>query len=285
MTVPQIMVIKMSGERVPYDASKLENSLKRSGASEDIVQHILTKIEKGLYDGIPTREIYDHAFALLRKSNRSGAARYKLKNAIMELGPTGFPFEEFVGMILQHEGFKTNIDVIVKGHCVNHEVDVVASQGDKQYMVECKFHGIPGKACDVKVPLYIHSRFLDLEAEWKEKDGKAAKFHQGWIVTNTRFTSDALQFGTCVGLHLIGWNYPYKGGLKELIDSSGLHPLTCLTSLTNKEKKRFLDNGVVLSRDLRHNAQLLRKMGIPDKRHEKIMEEAQNLYVTKTLKA
>lgn len=123
-----ISIVKMDGEKAVFDSSKLVSSLERSGANDVGISRILSHVEASLYDGISTKEIYKIAFSLLRKSSRPTAARYKLKKAIMELGPTGFPFEKFVGEILAHQGFSTNVGVIVKGHCVNHEVDVVAEK-------------------------------------------------------------------------------------------------------------------------------------------------------------
>ena len=38
--------------------------------------------------------------------------------------------------------------------------------------------------------------------------------------------------------------------LKEIIDDSGLYPLTCLSSLTQEEKKALLEKGLVLVREI-----------------------------------
>lgn len=277
-TSTKMYVTKMSGERAEFDRSKLRNSLERSGANEAVIQKVIDKIDDFLYDGISTKEIYKKAFRLLRKTSRPTAARYKLKRAIMELGPTGFPFEKFVGAILDHQGYRTQVGVIVKGHCVNHEVDVVAQKDNQHFMVECKFHRDEGRHCDVKIPLYIQSRFLDVEKEWQKSPGHDTKFHQGWIYTNTRFTKDAIQFGTCVGLMLVGWNYPKKDSLKEQIDRSGLHPITCLTTLTKAEKQKLLAVDKVLCMDLCNHPDLLNSIGIKNsKRQKNILYEANEL--------
>jgi len=230
-----------------------------------------------LKDGITTKEIYKMAFSLLRKSSRPSAARYKLKKAIYELGPSGFPFEKYIGAILTNEGFDTKVGVTVRGNCVNHEVSVVAQKDDKHFMIECKFHHRQGINCNVKIPLYIQSRFLDVEQQWVKRKGHEIKFHQGWIFTNTRFTSDAIKFGNCVGLQLVGWNYPKNGSLNQRIDESGLHPLTCLTTITNSEKQKLLNNGSVLCMELCNQPKLLKKVGINESRHKKILDEAHEL--------
>ncbi len=272
-----VVVTKASGEKVVFDPSKLRHSLQKSGADNEVIEHILTEIQSLLYEGISTKEIYKIAFSFLRKSSRSTAARYKLKNAIYELGPSGFPFEKFIAEILRYEKFHTQVNVIIKGHCVNHEVDVIAEKEDKHFMVECKFHNSQGNYCDIKVPLYIHSRFLDVQRQWLKSQRHKNKYHQGWIFTNTRFTRDAIQYGNCAGLMLVGWNYPNKDSLKKRIDDSGLHPVTSLTSLTKVEKKKLLDIEVVLCLELCDHHDLLSSVGIPENRHKKILSEVQEL--------
>ncbi len=272
-----ITIVKMTGEKEEFDQSKLKHSLERSGASDVVIQQVIDEVEVSLYEGISTKEIYKTAFALLRRSNRPTAARYKLKKAIMELGPTGFPFEKFVGEILNYQGFRTRVGVTVKGHCVNHEVDVIAEKEQKHFMVECKFHSDQGRHCNVKIPLYIQSRFIDVEKQWSKKDGHDTKFHQGWIFTNTRFTTDAIQYGNCVGLMLVGWDYPKKGSLKERIDVSGLHPITCLTTITKNEKQQLLEKDKVLCMELCNQPELLKSIGISEKRHKNILKEAHEL--------
>lgn len=272
-----IWITKASGEQAVFSKEKLRNSLKKSGASEEDIQHIISEIEKILYPGMHTKEIYKKAFALLRKTSRPTAARYKLKKAIMQLGPTGFPFEKYISEILKYQGYRVEVGQIVKGHCVQHEVDVVAEKDNQHFMVECKFHSDGNRHCDVKIPLYIQSRFLDVEKQWKKKQGHATKFHQGWIATNTRFTTDAIQFGTCAGLYLLGWNHPQKDSLKERIDKSGLHPVTCLTTLTGREKKALLEKMIVLCKDISKDEKILSGIGLSDTRVKKVMEEAKAL--------
>lgn len=277
MSEKEIIVTKATGEQSAFEESRLRRSLERSGASKEVIQQVVEEVEDLLYDGITTKEIYKKAFALLRKTSRPTAARYKLKKAIYELGPSGFPFEQFVAAILRNEGFKTKTDVIIKGLCVNHEVDVVAEKGDEHYIVECKFHGDQGRFCDVKVPLYIHSRFNDIGNQWEQHPDNDGKIQQGWIYTNTRFTLDAIQYANCAGLKLVGWDHPAGGSLKEKIDAAGLHPVTCLTTITNYEKRKLLDNDVVLCRELIDRPKVLKKIGIHEERHKNVLEEAKAL--------
>ena len=196
----------------------------------------------------------------------------------MELGPSGFPFEKYIGAILHYQGHNVRIGEIVQGKCVDHEVDVIAKTDHTQLMVECKYHNLPGTICDVKVPLYIQSRFLDVAAEWTRLQGKEVLTYQGCVVTNTRFSDDAIKYGTCAGLKLIGWDYPSRGSLRDQIDSLGLYPITCLTSLTRSEKQYLLDKKIVLCHELNNNRKVLEDMGIRSaSRIETILQETEQL--------
>lgn len=275
-----INITKASGLKVPFNKGKLKQSLMRSGANSEQADEVVNEVMEMLEEGMSTRKIYKAAFRLLRNVSRPMAARYKLKQAIIELGPSGFPFEQFVGELLKHRGYKTQVGVIVKGHCVNHEIDVIAEKDEHHFMIECKFHNRQGYVCDVKIPLYIQSRFLDVEKQWKQLDGHAEKFHQGWVVTNTRFSEDAAQYGRCMNMNLVGWDYPRNNGLKDWIDSSGLHPVTCLTTLTHREKQELLDKKIVLCKTLHHNHALLQSIGVKPPRLQKVMDECAALCET-----
>jgi len=266
-----ILITKRNGEKVPFNVQKLIDSLDRSGASEEEIEKIINEVGNHLVDGMSTRKIYQMAYAILRKKSHRTAGKYRLKKAIFELGPTGYPFERFVGELLKHQGYKVEVGKIVQGHCVQHEVDVVAEKDDRKYMIECKFHSDLSRKCDVKVSLYIHSRFLDVERAWKKDEPGQQLFHQGWIVTNTRFTQDAAQFGKCAGLHLISWDYPTGGSLKDRIDLSGLHPVTALQTINKREKQDLLQRDVVLCRYI--TPEILHKINVRENRVSKIMDE------------
>jgi len=285
MKKKSILVTKAAGYVVPFAEEKLKASLMHAGADKKMIDDILTTIKPQLYNGIPTKEIYKMAFALLKAGSRPMAAKYHLKSGIMELGPSGYAFERFFGEILKHQGYKIRIGEIVQGKCVSHEIDVIAEKDNDFFMIECKYHNLPGNVSSVKIPLYIQSRFKDVEAVWMEVKGHESKFHQGWVVTNTRFTTDAIQYGVCAGLNLVGWDYPQKGSLKDLIDSLGLYPLTCLTSLTKGEKSVLLEKDIVLCQEIYHNEKLLLTAGLKPARIKLVMDEVSQLCQTTKKKA
>jgi Holliday junction resolvase len=273
----QFNVTKSSGETAKFSEEKLKNSLQRAGADSEEIDFILKEIASKLYEGITTKKIYRMAFMLLKDSSRHLAARYHLKQAIMELGPSGYPFEKFIGEILNAQGYKTQVGQILKGACVTHEVDVLAEKENSMFMIECKYHNLSNKINDVKIPLYIQSRFKDLEAIWLKSPSNQGKTYKGWVVTNTKFSTDAIQYGTCSGLNLVGWDYPAKGSLKDQIDTLGLYPITCLTSLTKLEKQSLLDRKIVLCKEIYNNEALLKQIMQKPARIYTAMKEAEQL--------
>jgi len=277
MKKPQFEVVKWSGEKVKFSFDRLRASLEKSGATKEITDDIVETISQELYQGISTKEIYNRAYKLLKKSKGHFASRYKLKRAIYEFGPTGFPFERFISKILKYSGYSTQVDKVIQGRCVSHEIDVIASKDHETIIVECKFHSQQGIYCNVKVPLYINSRYQDIKAHWDSNPKKSKELINAWVVTNTRFTKDALLFGHCCGLYLLSWDYPKNDGIKDWIDRLGLYPITVSTLLTNREKQFLLSKDVVLCRELADHEFYLDHLGVSEARKEKILNEVKSL--------
>lgn len=277
MSAKEIYVTKMMGEKVPFDEKRFKNSLKRSNADTAIINEVVQNIKNKLYDGIPTREIYRLAFAMLKRKSGTSASRYKLKRAILELGPSGFPFEKYISELLKFRDYKTKVGEIVKGNCVNHEIDIIADKEDRHLIIECKFHSDQRRFCDVKIPLYVHSRFKDVESELKKQKEFQNKNILGGLVTNTRFSGDALQYGQCMGMFMLSWDYPADKSLKSIIDRSGLHPVTSLLTLTMDEKNQLLTRGIVLCKTLAEDPSVLKDIHISPNRIQRIIEEAEDI--------
>lgn len=270
-------IIKHSGDIVEYNPDKLKKSLLKSGASKDVVEHILQTIQKEVYEGISTKHIYKMAFGLLKKASSSHAARYNLREAIRLLGPAGFFFEKYIARLFSAEHYETETNLILQGKCVSHEIDVLIKKNNSLAMVECKFHAGREAASDVKVPMYILSRFNDL----KEKKHNVFDSHQNiskcWIVTNNRFTVDAVTFAKCSGLDLLSWDYPKDNNLKTKNDNNYLYPVTCLTTLSLAEKDKLLILDVILVKEIINNSECLERIGLSPTRIKNVMREASEL--------
>jgi len=271
-----VKIRKYSGESVDFRRDKLITSLMNSGADQALANKIADEVEKRLFEGISTHTIYQMAFKRLKKQRRTSASRYKIKKAIMELGPSGFPFEHFVSHIFQFDGYQTEVGVFMKGHCVTHEIDVLARKGNRCCIAECKYHNTQKKVTDVKVPLYIDSRFRDIMKRIEEEDGNDTDY-RGWIFTNTRFTSDAKEYARCAGIELVSWDYPLGKSLRDRISNTGLIPITALTTLTRREKNEILSKGIVLCAELYEKKPILTDIGVTRTRLAKVLEDLEEL--------
>jgi Holliday junction resolvase-like predicted endonuclease len=272
-----VHVTKYSGETEIYDESKLRRSLKSAGADPVLIDHIAEKIQNILHDGISTQKIYKEAFRLLKSESQRTAGRYKLKEALFELGPSGFPFERFIAELLNRLGYQTEVGVTVRGDCVSHEIDVIAQKDNSYLLVECKFHNRNDNRCNVKVPLYIQSRFQDVKRNWSSLPGHKNKTHKGWVVTNTRFTSDAEKYGTCVGLELLSWDFPRNNGIKDLVTQLNLHPVTCLSTLSKEEKVLLLKHNIIFCRQICEDKNQMKLAGINPRNVNRIAKEAEEI--------
>jgi hypothetical protein len=270
-----VSVTKASGQIEPFSIKKLRHSLSRAKATPEEINSIVETLLPKLYQGISTQKIYSEAFQLLTNHSKTHAARYHLKRGIMELGPSGFPFEIFIGELFKHQGFSVQVGKILQGKCVTHEIDVIAEKDNQLNLMECKYRNQPGMAVDVKTPLYINSRFEDVLANVSLQ--YSDKIFTGWVVTNSRFTTDAIAYGNCKGMQLLSWDYPFNNSLKDWVDRSGLYPLTCLTSLARSEKEWLLAKGYVLVKDIYDNEQLLLQAGVKKTRIKGVMDEGVRL--------
>ncbi len=271
-------VKKKSGQTEQYKSQKLQKSIESVGLSEEDAKTVVEEVERRqAITNISTRKLHYETFRLIRKYSNAAAARYNLKKAVLELGPSGYPFERFFGAILHELGYKVQVGVYKEGHCLSHEIDVLADKDDYRLMVECKFRNRPHHKIDTQTTLYVQARFQDLSKKWFFTEGLTDN-HRVCIATNTSFTTDAMKYGKCMNMLLISWDYPNtKQNLKHLIEDTGMYPLTCLTSLTKNEKKALLNKNLVLVKELQDNVSLFDGLGITNRRLNKINKEINTL--------
>ena len=275
----EIYIIKANGERELFDPSKLENSLRRADADQETIDRILDEIQSKLKNEMTTAEIYREAFRILNERDILPATKYSLRNAVMDLGPQGFIFEDFIGAVFKKLGYKVLLRKNIKGLCVSHEVDLVAQNDEKFIMSEIKFHNRRGIKSDLKVILYVKERFDDIaKGEFYRNIDKGLKI-ENWLITNTKFSSQAVQYVECnPDLNLMSWNYPVGNDLQKLIESTGLFPITVLKSLSSNDKKRLLSNNVLLCRDLYEGGErVFDQVGIPIEKIKGILSEIKEL--------
>lgn len=268
-----VHVTKADGSLEFFKLEKLRRSLRRSGASVGEIQAVVETVTAELYDGIHTQEIYRRAFALLRQSERGAAARYSLRRALFALGPSGFPFEQFLGKLFEADGYHTRTGIIMNGKCAPHEIDIAAYSDTHSFIGEAKFHARPGIKSDLQVALYSYARFLDLEGH-KICTEDFCGVSEFWLITNTKFTTTAEKYAQCVGLKLLSWDYPRNNNLHDRIQRAGIYPITVLSGLTSAQTATLIERGIILCSDLITQQHVLRYLHLPQAKTDALLAEA-----------
>ena len=247
-----MLVRKASGEMEEFQSNKIRGTLLRAGASKKLADEIVETVSKKIYDGMTTDEIMDMACEMLAENDPCSACRYGLKKAIMRLGPTGYPFETFIGELLKKYGYEVKLRQHVRGLCAKHEIDVVATKPsvdkEERSMIECKYRNRRGQYVELKEMLVTYARFLDLVEGWEK--GKGGRFDEVWLISNAKASKAAKKYAKCRGMKLICWNYPSNGSLRNLIEQKTLYPITVLSTVNEAAIRRFSDLGIMFLRDL-----------------------------------
>lgn len=273
----KVLVEKSDGVVEPFNIEKLKRSLINSEASIVLANEIAEEVRKQITDKMTTEQIYKIAFDRLKKTEIKTASRYSLRRSLLDLGPTGFPFEKFIAKIFQEKGYKTRVGITLRGNCVSHEIDVVASDSDDLILCEIKFHNNLKVKTDTRVTLYVKARYDDLKDREFMLFDKKLKPTSGTLITNTKFTNNAKKYSKCAGLDLISWDYPKKGNLYDLIEETGVQPVTSLISVTKAQKEKMVNNGLIDCADLKNNRKLLSTIGIPKNKIDAVIEEAETI--------
>lgn len=277
ITPDTIMIQKASGDMEPFAPEKLLQSLRAAGADEGMAQEILLDIEKWLVSGVTTKKIYSRALSQLGHKRKTAASRYRIKDALMQLGSSGYPFEIFMGEIFSKQGFNVETGIVVQGQSITHEMDVIATGKGAQYLIECKYSQLQGSHVSIQVPLYVHSRVQDIIELRKKMPEYSNLEFSTWVATNTRFSTDSMQYSAFYGIKLISWDYPFGHGIKDLINETKTFPVTLLSTLHPQDAKRLIAQNIVTFTTLHSHRDALDSLNISEKKQALIIREIESL--------
>jgi hypothetical protein len=272
-----ISVRKASGELEAFNIEKLKQSLRRAGGNEEIIAEVTADIKNWIKDGVSTKHLYARAFKLLNRDNRLNALRYKLKQALYEFGPSGYPFEHFIGEIYRRRGYSVEVGKEIDGSCISHEMDVIATTKTNQIFLECKYSSHQGKYVSIHVPLYVKARIDDIIIRRENMPEYAGLKFSGGVVSNTRFSPDSIAYSKCYNLSLLGWDYPNGNGLKDIIEREKIIPITVLHELTKNQISRLLDLGFVTCKQIRDNLSVLDEFNLSKNKTRKLREDLEHV--------
>lgn len=244
-----MQVTKGNGQIVAYDEERVRANIRRTGASSEIAEKVLADIRPKLTDGMSTFALHNLVKVALEKQSVCHACRYNLRDAILHLGPAGFNFEFYVAELLRAHSYDARIPPgMMRGACVEHEVDVIASKDGRSIFIEAKFRNTKEDVVDLKDIMATWSRFLDLVDG--ATLGYVDHFDECMVITNARFTDSARQFGGCKGMRLVGWDYPKGFTFPSLIDQTALYPVTVVDDFKPEEIKALAEAGLLLCKNI-----------------------------------
>ena len=265
-----VYVIKANGERAVFEKGRIVKTCTRSGVPNDVARGIADEVASKVYDGMQTSEILDMVLARLKKFEAHHYHKYKLKEAIAALEPNFNEFEKYTEHLLRALGYKTKWNLIIKGECVEHQIDVLAEKDGVAYMVECKHHVNPHRWCGLGTMLQTWAAFDDIFKGENDHNLKAV-----WLVTNTKFSAHAVRYATAKKMILTGWNYPAKQSLRDMIEKESLYPITILHT-EKKKYEEFSNAGILLLKELVEASisELHRRTGIKENELRILKEKA-----------
>jgi len=270
-----VFVTKADGTRQLFDREKVVRTCLRMGANRKIADDVAEKVEKSLYDGIPTSKILQITFRLLRGYRPAIKHLLDLRRglSLMDSKPE---FEIFVQLLLAHNGFEVSPNRLITGKCVEHEVDAIAKKDGVTYFVEAKHHvnyHTPTGLDESRIARAI----LEDITEGFQCGNCDLKIDGAMIVTNTRYSEHARRYGKCRSILQIGWSSPAKLSLQNMIEEKNVYPLSCLRGLKRATKAKLVNSGIVLMKQLLEEepAMLARKTGVPKETLKQIREKTE----------
>ena len=276
-----VYVINSNGQRERFSFQKVYRSARNVGASKELAHQIAANIEKEVYPEIKTSEIFARVKKLLYKETPRAALKFNLKEGIKKLGPTGFPFEKFIGEIFKKLGLEIKINQHIPGFCLDdYEIDFVAQKDNLIYVGECKYRNSPGDIVHSRDALANYARFLDiLKGPYFEKEKKQNYKIKTMMVTNTKFTSQVVKYFSCMNIEFLGWKSPKNSGLEYLIEKYDLYPITILPSLRGYLENIFVSEKMMMAQDVAKidPQEFSKKFNISSKQLLPLIEEAKLL--------
>ncbi|MEW6584346.1 MAG: restriction endonuclease [Nitrospirota bacterium] len=272
-------IVKASGQKEEFDIGKLVDSLIRSGASSEVAWDIARQVAREIVPSTHTKHIFRLAKRLLKRYTPVSDMKYSLKRALSSLGPAGYQFEKYLAGILRAYQYEVETNKVINGYCVTHEVDVFAVKNGNGYVIECKYHSNGGNPTDVKTALYVHSRVEDIRRTHAGAPGNKIDIAEGWLVTNTRCTSDARKYAECVGLKIVSWKYPEEASLEKMIENKMLYPVNVLSSVKRSSLEALFRNQIVLAKDIADmdETTFLKRSGLDEATARILKKEADSL--------
>jgi len=272
-----VFVTKAGGKRQLFDRQKVIKTCLVMGATEEVAKEIADRIGLKVYDGIETRKILQMILRLLSKYRPGVNHLFCLRKSLSLLDPKP-DFERFIQILLSEHGYKVTPNLIMKGRCVEHEVDAIARKNGSIYLVEVKHHYNFHTYTGLDESRIAWAVLEDVN-EGFELGINNLKIDKAMIVCNTKFSDQAKTYAMCKGIVQIGWSSPPDHGLQTLIEEKKLYPITCIEGLKTSVRRELSNAGIILLRQLieKSPAAFEKETGVKEEILKPIIENAKQL--------
>jgi hypothetical protein len=243
-----VFVTKADGTKQSFRREKVVRTCLRMGATRAIAESVADEVEAKIYDGITTKKILHMIFRRLRKHKPVIRHQIDLRKALSLLNPAP-DFEHFIQFLLREHGYKVTPNQIIRGRCVEHEVDAVARKNGKTCIVEVKHHYKYHTPTNLDVSRISRAVFEDV-TEGYDLGFNRLKIDYALIVCNTKLSDHAKRYADCRGIEHIGWSSPKNRDLQTMIEEKKLYPITLLRALRADIRQRLTSNGIILLKQL-----------------------------------
>nr|MDO8133508.1 restriction endonuclease [Candidatus Njordarchaeum guaymaensis] len=243
-----LSVTKADGSKQLFEKEKIIRTCLRMGASREEAEAVAEKIERRAYYGIKSKQILNMIFRHLARYREEVKSHIDLRRALGLMRPKP-DFEQFVHILLREHGYEVTPNLIVRGKCVEHEVDAIARKDGKTYAVEVKHHFNHHALTGLDVSRIARAIFEDITEGFKLALN-SVNLDKATVISNTKYSDHAKRYGECRGIEQIGWNYPAQRGLEDMIEEKKLYPITYLKTLDATLRRRLAGEGIILLKQL-----------------------------------
>ena len=273
-----VYVTKADGTKQPFDKRKIVRTCLRMGATKPVAEAIAEEIERKIYADIETKKILRMIFRRLRKHEPAVKHHTNLRRALSLLRSAP-DFERFIQLLLSEHGYEVTPNQIIKGRCVEHEVDAIARIKGETFIVEVKHHFKYHTPTGLDVSRISRAVLEDLTEGFKLGMNKV-KIDGAMIVCNTKLSEHAKRYAECRGIRHIGWSSPPNHDLQKMIEEKKFYPITYLRRLDTVTKKKLASNGIILLKQLieKNPQELRRQTGVPKQRLELLIKKSRAIY-------
>lgn len=273
-----VSVIKADGSRQLFNQEKIIRTSIRMGASRVEAENIADEVEAKIYDGIETKKVLKMVFKLLEKYKPAFKNRIDLRRALSLLKSKP-DFERFIQILLSEHGYKVTPNRIIRGKCVEHEVDAIAGKNGRNYIVEVKHHYNYHTSTGLDESRISRAVFEDI-TEGFELSLNKFKIDKAMIICNTKLSRHAEKYARCRGIDYICWSHPKESDLQTMVEKKKLYPVTYCKGMNKEDRNKLSSAGIILLRQIidMPPEEIRRRTRINRDKINKLRERAKTIY-------